>query len=126
MARFRLKRIVREEDCPGTCCRTGGGAFPLEDRSGVCKYHDLNFPDRPFGGCSLFDDTVRSATLTPEEETRWEQVCRDWPCSPDTNRDTGVRTLVQLTVGQQYGEKYTHRFGSGGNKVCDCYEWERV
>lgn len=108
------KRVIPEEECPGTCCRAAAGHLFKIAASGFCEHHDATMDPatRKFGGCSIRDDTRRAAArLTPRQERAFQSGC--------------VTPFVQLDVIRN--EKQMKRDNDMElESWCDCFRKEEV
>ena len=114
MKRYILRRVIRQEECPGTCCKETG-AFP---GSGTrrCIYFQDTIPGRKFGGCPFFCsdgsiDQSEFAKLSTIDQQKFQITCKNWPC-PDT--------IPELDT------PYDEDFGQGFGDICPCFRWEVI
>lgn len=104
-----LRRVIPEDECPGTCCRgPAQPPFPLGEHKD-CRYFMPEFNGRPHGGCMLFDKTQREALLGDDDVQKWKDVCVALP-------------WAELNVPLEQSNRFTSR---GGTSWCDCFTEEK-
>lgn len=114
MRRYILRRIIQQNECPGTCCKKTG-AFPGSGTT-RCIYFKDTIPGRLHGGCPFFntDGTINQneyAKLSMEDKRKFLVTCNNWPC-PDT--------VPRLDTS------YDEDFGQAFDDICPCFKWEVV
>lgn len=112
MIKYTLRRIIPQEECPGTCCKLTG-AFPGSGTT-RCIYFEDVVPGRKCGGCPFFNSngTINQdkyAQLSTKDQKRFQFACKNWPC-PDT--------VPELDT------PYNEDFGQGFGDICPCFKWE--
>ena len=99
-----LKRVITEENCPGTCCKAIAYP-PFSGENGDCVEWKKDFPGRINGGCGYFN--LKNA-CDPDKKKIWESVCKALP-------------YVKIgTIDKNPRHTFMHK---NGIKWCECFEW---
>lgn len=114
MKKYILRRVIRQDECPGTCCKKTG-AFPGSGTTKCIYFQDI-IPDRRCGGCPFFcsDGTVNQdklAQLSEKDQKKFQATCSNWPYPG---------AIPKLDT------PYDEDFGQAFGDICPCFKWEVV
>lgn len=115
--KYTLRRVIPNEECPGTCCQLTGifpGSGNVMTKTTKCIYFEEYIPGRKYGGCPFFkpDGTIdqeKYDKLSNEDQEKFQFSCNKWPCP---------NTVPELDT------PYDEDFGQGFGDICPCFRWE--
>ncbi len=114
MKMYILRRIIPQEECPGTCCKLTG-AFPGSGTT-RCIYFEDVIPGRKCGGCPFFnsDGTINQdkyVQLSTEDKEKFQNACNNWPVP---GKIPAFDTPYDTHFGRDFGD------------ICPCFRWEVI
>ncbi len=114
MKKYILRRIIPQDECPGTCCKLTG-AFPASGTT-RCVHFQNEITGRKCGGCPFFKpngsvDETKLIQLSIHDQNKFLFTCSRWPF-PDT--------IPELDT------PYDHDFGQDFGDICPCFRWEVI
>jgi hypothetical protein len=114
MKKYILRRIIPQNECPGTCCKKTG-AFPASGTT-RCIYFQEKIEGRAHGGCPFFntDNSVNKKKLIQlsiVDQEKFNYACKNWP----------VPGKIPA-----FDTPYDTHFGRGFGDICPCFRWEVI
>jgi hypothetical protein len=114
MKKYILRRVIPQNECPGTCCLKTG-AFPASGTT-QCIYFQEYIPGRKHGGCPFFNEDssinqTKFVKLSIEDKAKFEYACKNYPVSG---------------IIPAFDKPFDTHFGRDFGDYCPCFRWEVI